>query len=81
MDSSPEDLKEQIASLLHERWVKWWRAQRRGAAKTVNGYLLLDKKIVDKSQAKATKDYSKLSQEEKDELLEVASKVIELLNT
>tara|TARA_R110002020_G_scaffold49875_2_gene141573 strand:+ start:143 stop:388 length:246 start_codon:yes stop_codon:yes gene_type:complete len=80
MNSSSEDTKEQIASLLHDWWVKWWRTQRKGASKTINGYLLLDKKIVDKSQAKATKDYPTLSQEEKDELLEVASKVLELLN-
>jgi hypothetical protein len=81
MDSPPEDLKEQIASLLHDQWVEWWRTQRCGASKTINGYLLLDKKIVDKSEAKVTREYSKLPQKEKDKLLEVAVKVMELFDT
>lgn len=81
MDSPPEDIEEQIASLLHEWWKEHWRNQRTGASLTVNGYLLLNKRTVDKSLAKASEDYSNLPQDEKDKLLAVASKIINLFNT
>ena len=80
MQSPEEELKEEIASLFHEWWREKWKEHRRGASKTINGYLLLDKRVVEKLEPLTTQDYSGLSEEEKEKLLEVADKVVRLVN-
>ncbi len=80
MESSSEEVKQQIAELLHEWWKEKWKDQRRGGSKTVHGYLLLDRRVVERLEPLTTTDYAALSEEEKEKLLEVADKVMRLVN-
>ncbi len=80
MQSLEEELKEEIASLLHEWWQNKWKEQRRGASRTINGYLLLDKRVVERLEPLTRKEYSRLAEEEKEKLLEVADKIVRLFN-
>ncbi len=83
--AKPKNLKEDVASLVHEIWAEWWRYQK---VHTISLYyneknpegLRIDPYKVTRWNRQASVPYEELSQEEQQSDLDIAERYLEIFN-
>jgi len=83
--AKPKNLKEEVASLVHEIWAEWWRYQK---THTISLYynekdpegLRIDPHKVTRWNRQASTPYEELSEEEQTSDLDIADRYLEIFN-
>ena len=76
-----DDLKEQIADLVHRIWAGWWDYQDACSERTTTGSLVIPKNKVQRWDRQAKTDYNDLSEDERFSDIEIAEQYLELIDT
>lgn len=73
-----EELRNKIASIVHEVWCDWWKYQRTHSQKTIHHYLLVNGKKVEEWSDQSYMTLEQLPAKAKSDVLSIADKYLKV---